>query len=108
MWISSVMRFWFFFDPFDEPVEPMIQKAVLCAFSMQNSMKAFNREMAGENLPSLGMGIGVNAGEVVVGNIGSETRAKYGIVESPLNHTQRIQSKAESGEVIFRIGMPAY
>jgi len=37
---------------------------------------------------------------VVVGNIGSETRAKYGIVGSPVNLTQRIQSTAEEGEVV--------
>ncbi len=90
-----------FFDPFDEPVKPMIKKAVGCAFKMQGSMKGFNREMFSENLPSLEMGIGINAGVVVVGNIGSETRAKYGIVGSPVNLTQRIQSTAEEGEVVI-------
>ena len=90
-----------FFDPFDAPVRPMIQKAVGCAFKMQGSMKEFNREMLSENLPSLEMGIGINAGVVVVGNIGSETRAKYGIVGSPVNLTQRIQSTAEEGEVVI-------
>jgi adenylate cyclase len=90
-----------FFDPFDAPVKPMIKKAVGCAFKMQGSMKEFNREMLSENLPSLEMGIGINAGVVVVGNIGSETRAKYGIVGSPVNLTQRIQSTAEEGEVVI-------
>ncbi|MFH1481305.1 MAG: adenylate/guanylate cyclase domain-containing protein [Pseudomonadota bacterium] len=90
-----------FFDPFDEPVKPMIQKAIRCAFKMQGSMKGFNREMVSGNLPSLEMGIGINAGEVVVGNIGSETRAKYGIVGSPVNLTQRIQSTAKGGEVVI-------
>jgi class 3 adenylate cyclase len=89
-----------FFDPFEGPVKPMIKKAVQCAFKMQESMKAFNREMLSENLPSLEMGIGINAGVVVVGNIGSDTRAKYGIVGSPVNLTQRIQSTAEEGEVV--------
>ena len=90
-----------FFDPFDEPIKPVIGKAVRCAFKMQGSMKAFNREMLSENLPQLKMGIGINAGVVVVGNIGSETRAKYGIVGSPVNLTQRIQSTAEEGEVVI-------
>ena len=90
-----------FFDPFDAPVKPMVKKAVQCAFKMQGSMKEFNREMLSENLPSLEMGIGINAGVVVVGNIGSETRAKYGIVGSPVNLTQRIQSTAEEGEVVI-------
>ena len=89
-----------FFDPFDEPVKPMVGKAVQCAFKMQGSMKKFNQEMISEKLPPLQMGIGVNAGEVVVGNIGSKTRAKYGIVGSPVNLTQRIQSTAEEGEVV--------
>ena len=89
-----------FFDPFDEPVSPVVQRAVQCAFAMQDGMREFNGEMHSENLPSLQMGIGVNAGEVVVGNIGSESRAKYGIVGSPVNLTQRIQSVAEAGEVI--------
>ncbi len=90
-----------FFDPFDEPVKPMIKKALKCAFKMQESMKGFNREMLSESLPPLEMGIGINAGEVIVGNIGSETRAKYGIVGSPVNITQRIQSTAEEGEVVI-------
>ena len=90
-----------FFDPFDEPVKPVVRKAMQCAFKMQGSMKEFNREMLSGNLPSLEMGIGINAGEVEVGNIGSETRAKYGIVGSPVNLTQRIQSTAKGGEVVI-------
>ncbi len=89
-----------FFDPFDAPVEPVAKKALACAFKMQGSMKKVNREMLSDDLPSLRMGIGINAGEVVVGNIGSETRAKYGIVGSPVNLTQRIQSLSEEGEVL--------
>jgi class 3 adenylate cyclase len=37
----------------------------------------------------------------VVGNIGSETRAKYGIVGSPVNITQRIQALAGPGEIVI-------
>jgi class 3 adenylate cyclase len=47
------------------------------------------------------MGIGLNAGQVVVGNIGSEARAKYGIVGSAVNLTQRIQEAAKGGEVVI-------
>jgi class 3 adenylate cyclase len=68
---------------------------------MQSEMTAFNSEMREEGLPELNMGIGLNAGDVVVGNIGSEARAKYGIVGSPVNITQRIQSEAEGGEIVI-------
>jgi adenylate cyclase len=67
---------------------------------MQNQMKSLNDGLRKESLPQLAMGIGLNAGEVVVGNIGSETRAKYGIVGSAVNITQRIQSISKGGEVI--------
>jgi class 3 adenylate cyclase len=90
-----------FFDPFDGPIKSTVHRATQCALEMQNEMKAFNTEMGEETLPQLEMGIGVNAGEVVVGNIGSEIRAKYGIVGSAVNITQRIQSKAKGGEVVI-------
>jgi len=89
-----------FFDPLEGPVEPVIRRSVACAFEMQDIMKNFNSEMKQEKFPEVMTGIGINAGEVVVGNVGSETRAKYGIVGSAVNMTQRIQSRAEGGEVV--------
>ena len=90
-----------FFDPIESPVDSMVLKSVSCALSMQTAMRRFNREMNDEGFQAFQTGIGVNAGEVVVGNIGSETRAKYGIVGSPVNITQRIQSQARGGEVVI-------
>jgi len=95
-----------FFDPLESPVEPMVRKSVLCALEIQNVMKNFNLEMKREGFPEVKTGIGVNAGEVIVGNIGSDTRAKYGIVGSPVNMTQRIQSTARGGEVV--VSEPVY
>jgi adenylate cyclase len=95
-----------FFDPLEGPVAPIINQSISCALEMQRMMEAFNAENRAKNLPELKMGIGLNAGEVVVGNIGSETRAKYGIVGSAVNVTQRIQSEAEGGEVV--ISEPVY
>ena len=90
-----------FFDPFEGPVEPSIQQAICCALEMQGSMEYFNSEMDEEGLPRLEIGAGVNVGEVVVGNIGSETRSKYGIVGSAVNITERIQSMARGGDVVI-------
>ncbi len=95
-----------FFDPFDGPVKPVIRKSVECALEMQGIIPIFNKEIEASGLPQLEMGIGINSGEVVVGNIGSEMRAKYGIVGSPVNITQRIQGQANGGEVI--ISEPVY
>lgn len=89
-----------FFDPLDGPVEPSARHAAACAVEMQKAMTALNRDASRLGLPELHMGIGLHAGEVVVGNIGSEARAKYGIVGAPVNLTQRIQSEALPGQVV--------
>jgi class 3 adenylate cyclase len=67
---------------------------------MQDEMLGLNRENESQGLPRLEMGVGVHFGEVVVGNIGSEARAKYGIVGAPVNMAARIQSVAQAGQVV--------
>jgi class 3 adenylate cyclase len=47
------------------------------------------------------MGIGVNSGELVVGNIGSQKRKKYGAVGSPINVAFRVQAMAKGGEILI-------
>ncbi|MBN1105446.1 MAG: HAMP domain-containing protein [Deltaproteobacteria bacterium] len=90
-----------FFDPIDGPVQPVLRSAVRCALEMQAAMDPFNAEMKTSGLPEFQMGIGIHAGDVVVGNIGSEYRAKYGIVGTAVNMTERIQSTAKGGEVVI-------
>jgi class 3 adenylate cyclase len=95
-----------FFDPLEGPIEGVVRRAIQCALEMQEAMAGFNEQNRSDGLPELQMGVGVHAGEVVVGNVGSETRAKYGIVGSPVNVTQRIQETANGGEVI--VSDPVY
>ncbi len=90
-----------FFDPLEGDVKKEVHRAIHCGLEMQQSMTLFNKEMKSENLPELHTGIGINMGDAVVGNIGSTTRAKYGIVGSAVNITQRIQAEAKGGEVII-------
>ena len=46
------------------------------------------------------MGIGVNCGELVVGNIGSEKRKKYGAMGTPINLAFRVEAQTSAGEVL--------
>lgn len=90
-----------FFDPMNGSLKSTVINSIQCAFIMQNEMHMFNQKMKKEGLPEFDIGIGINAGHVVVGNIGSEARAKYGIVGSAVNLIQRIQEKAKSKEVVI-------
>ncbi|MEL7141771.1 MAG: adenylate/guanylate cyclase domain-containing protein [Cyanobacteria bacterium J06573_11] len=77
------------------------KRAVACAVEMQLAMTAVNQTMEEWGLAPLEMGIGIHTGEVVVGNIGSEKRKKYGIVGSPVNLTYRIESFTTGGQILI-------
>ena len=76
-------------------------RAVACAVAMQLAMIPVNEEMKKLGLPPLKMGIGINTGEVVVGNIGSAKRTKYGIVGNQVNLTYRIESFTTEGQILI-------
>ena len=87
-----------FFDPLDGPMGPVVQRAISSALKLQATIEAEN--LAEPGYPALHMGIGLHVGEVVVGNIGSESRAKYGIIGAAVNLTHRIQGQAQGGGVV--------
>ena len=76
-------------------------RAVACALAMQNALMELNNELMSEGYPALEMGIGINTGSVIVGNIGSEIRAKYGIVGASVNIASRIESNTIGGQVLI-------
>jgi len=87
---------------FGAPVfkEDDAKRAVACAIEMQQSMTAVNQNNLEYGYPEVSMGIGINTGEVVVGNIGSEKRSKYGVIGSHVNLTSRIESYTVGGQIL--------
>ncbi|MBF0102631.1 MAG: PAS domain-containing protein [Desulfobacterales bacterium] len=77
------------------------QRAIACSIEMQQAMKSVNEKNRSQNLPEVEMGIGLNTGEVVIGNIGSEQRAKYAVVGSNVNLTSRIESYTIGGQILI-------
>ena len=76
------------------------QRAVRCALEMQMAMRGVNEHNFQMGWPEIEMGIGVHTGEVVVGNIGSTKRSKYGVVGRTVNLTARIESFTIGGQVL--------
>ncbi len=75
-------------------------RAVACALEMQEAMKRLNQENVALGFPELRMGIGINRGELIIGNIGSEKRKKYGAVGSPINIAFRIEAETHGGDIL--------
>src|SRR5215475_1771544 len=77
------------------------ERAVACALAMQLRMDDTNAPNRRLGLPDVEMGIGIHTGEVVVGNIGSQQRTKYGVVGSAVNLTARIESYTTGGQILI-------
>lgn len=76
------------------------KRAARCAIEMQLAMDELNEVLKAEDLIEIQMGIGLNTGEVVVGNIGSEKRMKYSVVGGPVNLTARIEAFTIGGQIL--------
>ena len=76
-------------------------RALQCAIEMQASIDDINRQNREQNLPEIEMGISINTGLVVAGNIGSKKRAKYGVVGHTVNQTARIEEHCGAGSILI-------
>jgi class 3 adenylate cyclase len=84
-----------------ESMEDHPARSVACALRMQAAMDELNALNEADGFPRIEMGIAVNTGDVVVGNIGSERRTKYGAVGSQVNFTGRMESFTIGGQVLI-------
>jgi class 3 adenylate cyclase len=75
--------------------------AVDCAIAMQQAVPQLNAKLAERGLPPMEMGIGINTGEVIAGNVGSETHMKYSVIGSPVNLASRIEGLTFGGQILI-------
>ena len=85
---------------FEQMVAIHASRAVRCAIEMQNCMQEVNAWNQEHGYPKLEMGIGINSGTVVVGNIGSEKKMKYGCVGAAVNLTGRLEGLTVGGQTL--------
>ncbi len=86
---DAIMAFWG--APVGQPDHA--ERAVRCALSMGSRLKELQEKWAAEGKPVLDSGIGINTGEMVVGNMGAEGRKMdYTVIGDHVNLGARVES----------------
>jgi adenylate cyclase len=75
------------------PVVESDHPALACrsALDMMRALEELQQKWQAAGLPKIGIGVGINTGQVVVGNMGSKTRFNYTVVGDHVNLSSRIE-----------------
>jgi adenylate cyclase len=75
--------------------------AVNSAMQIQRLLIELNRDAAAREWPELRVGIGINTGNAIAGNIGSPRRLDYTVVGDAVNTAQRLMTNAAGGQILI-------
>ena len=89
---DCIMAFW------NAPIEDGLHEehAVQAAIDMQNELLKLNQQLSVEGLPTIAIGIGINTGEALVGNMGSDQRFDYSVIGDAVNLAARLESSSKT------------
>lgn len=95
---------------FGEPIQDKNHalNAVKCGYEMLLKVKELQSKWAKEGKPKIEIGIGINTGEVFVGNIGSVNRMEYTVIGDTVNLASRLESYNKIYKTNMLIGATTY
>ncbi|MBK9714542.1 MAG: GAF domain-containing protein [Kouleothrix sp.] len=87
---------------FGSPIarEDDVQRALLAAVDLQRAFGELRRRWRAELGRDIGMGIGIEYGRAIVGNIGSDQRLDYTLIGDVVNTASRLMGVAQAGQII--------
>ncbi len=80
------------------------QIAYECALEIIENVKKVSDELVAEGLPPVAIGLGLNTGDAIVGNMGSDTRFDYSAIGDAVNTAARLESATKERNVDILIG----
>jgi len=97
---DCIMAFW------GAPMEceDHAQQAMLASKDMLMLLDDLNRQLDEEGLPHLNVGVGINTGPCVVGNMGSEARFDYSVLGDAVNTASRLEGQTRNYDDWILIG----
>jgi adenylate cyclase len=99
---DAIMAFW------GAPVDDVqhARNGVLAALDMQKERGILNGKFAARGWPTLNIGVGVNSGNVRVGDMGSQVRRAYTVIGDPVNVASRLEGRTKYYGVGILVGEP--
>jgi adenylate cyclase len=83
------------------PRDDDLQRSLLAVVDLQRAFGDLRERWHRELGRDIGMGIGVDYGSAVVGNIGSEQRMDYTLIGDVVNTASRLNGMAHAGQIIL-------
>jgi len=80
------------------------RNALRTGLAMLEDLDDFNYEVGSEGVPPFGMGLGINTGSVVVGNMGSDQRFDYTCLGDSVNLASRLEGQSKDYGVKIVLG----
>jgi adenylate cyclase len=89
--------------PIQEEQDPdHVIAAVRTGLEMIHAVELFNQELEREGKPRVGMGLGINTGQTLIGNIGSKDRFAYDVLGDSVSLTARLEGQTKNyGQTII-------
>ncbi len=81
--------------------EKHAEKALRAAVEMRDSLEQLQKKWKAEGKKSIAVGMGINTGNVVVGNMGSEQFADYTVIGDDVNLAARLEQNAGPGQILL-------
>jgi adenylate cyclase len=88
-----------FSAPYQTPDDA--RNAVIAALEQQSKLRELCARWRDEGRPEFGVGMGVNTGEVVMGNLGASSRMNYTVIGDNVNVAARLYDLAKAGEIVI-------
>ena len=76
------------------------EMAVKSAIEIEEKTNELKRRYSEQGLPAINVGTGVNTGDCIVGNMGSESRFDYSVIGDAVNLAARLEAKAARHELL--------
>lgn len=83
------------------PREDDTRRSVEAAIKMQQALAAWNMEREAAGKPAINMGIGLNSGPALAGNLGAQQRMEYTVIGDNVNLASRLEGLTKKGQILI-------